>query len=205
MYQSMRSQAATTLRRLSRQQVGPEVEELLAREDELLSRYTVITGERISGQRIRIHGDYHLGQVLWTGRDFIIIDFEGEPARPLSERRIKRSPIRDVAGMLRSFDYATRTAMRSPWVQDLSAEEKAMLADWAQTWTHWVSATFLDHYFDVVGDGPLLPQTEEETRRLLHAQLLDKGMYEVAYELDHRPEWLPVPARGVLDLLDEGP
>ncbi len=205
MYQSMRTQAASTLRRLSRQQVGREVEELLAREEELLSRYAVVTGERISGQRIRIHGDYHLGQVLWTGRDFIIIDFEGEPARPLSERRIKRSPLRDVAGMLRSFDYATRTEMRSPWVQDLSPEEKASLAGWAQAWTHWVSATFLDHYFDVVGDGPLLPETAEETRRLLHAQLLDKAVYEVGYELDHRPEWLPVPVRGLLDLLDEGP
>jgi maltose alpha-D-glucosyltransferase/alpha-amylase len=107
--------------------------------------------------------------------------------------------------MLRSFDYATRTAMRSPWVQDLSVEERASLDNWAQVWTHWVSATFLDHYFDVVGDTPLLPQTEEETRRLLHAQLLDKAVYEVAYELDNRPEWLPVPVRGVLDLLDEGP
>ncbi len=205
MYQSMRTQAVATLRRLSQHQVGPEVEELLAREDELLSRYAVITGERISGQRTRIHGDFHLGQVLWTGRDFIIIDFEGEPARPLSERRIKRSPLRDVAGMLRSFDYATRTAMRWPWVQDLSPEEKTSLADWAQAWTHWVSATYLDHYFDVVGDSPLLPETEEETRRLLHAQLLDKAVYEVGYELDNRPDWLPVPVRGLLDLLDEGP
>jgi maltose alpha-D-glucosyltransferase/alpha-amylase len=205
MYQSMRSQAVATLRRLSQQQVGPEVEELLAREDELLSRYAVVTGERISGQRTRIHGDFHLGQVLWTGRDFIIIDFEGEPARPLSERRIKRSPLRDVAGMLRSFDYATRTAMRWPWVQDLSPEEKTSLADWAAAWTHWVSATYLDHYFDVVGDSPLLPETEEETRRLLHAHLLDKAVYEVGYELDNRPDWLPVPVRGLLDLLDEGP
>jgi maltose alpha-D-glucosyltransferase/alpha-amylase len=205
MYQSMRSQAVATLRRLSQQQVGPEVEELLAREDELLSRYAAVTGERISGQRARIHGDFHLGQVLWTGRDFIIIDFEGEPARPLSERRIKRSPLRDVAGMLRSFDYATRTAMRWPWVQDLSQEEKTFLADWAQAWTHWVSATYLDHYFDVVGDSPLLPETEDETRRLLHAQLLDKAVYEVGYELDNRPDWLPVPVRGLLDLLDEGP
>jgi maltose alpha-D-glucosyltransferase / alpha-amylase len=205
LYQSMRSQAVTTLRRLGVHEVGPEVEELLARQDELFARFAVVTGEKISGQRIRVHGDYHLGQVLWTGRDFIIIDFEGEPARPLSERRIKRSPLRDVAGMLRSFDYATRTAMRSPWVEDLSTEERASLADWAQSWSHWVSATFLDHYFEVAGDSPLLPQTEEETRRMLHALLLDKAVYEIAYELDNRPDWLPVPVRGVLDLLDEGP
>jgi maltose alpha-D-glucosyltransferase / alpha-amylase len=205
LYQSMRTQAGATLRRLSREQAGPEVEELIARQDELLSRFAVLTGERISGQRIRTHGDYHLGQVLWTGRDFVIIDFEGEPMRPLGERRIKRSPLRDVAGMLRSFDYATRTAMRWPWVQDLSPEARGSLAEWARSWTHWVSATFLGHYFEVAGDSPLLPETADETRRMLHALLLEKAVYEIGYELDNRPDWLPVPVRGILDLLDEGP
>ena len=205
LYQSMRSQAAGTLRRLTRIRIMPGVEELLDREHELLSRFAVITGDRISGQRIRIHGDYHLGQVLWTGRDFIIIDFEGEPARPLGERRIKRSPLRDVAGMLRSFDYVSRTAMRSPWVEDLSPESRASLADWARAWTHWVSATFLGHYFEVAGDAPLLPETVDARRRMLHAHLLDKALYEVNYELDHRPDWLDIPVRGLLDLLDEGP
>ncbi|HEX5936857.1 MAG TPA: maltose alpha-D-glucosyltransferase [Actinomycetota bacterium] len=205
LYQSMRSQAVATVRRLGRHEAGPEVEELLARQDELLSRFAVVTGDRISGQRIRLHGDFHLGQVLWTGRDFIVIDFEGEPARPLSERRIKRSPLRDVAGMLRSFDYASRTAMRSPWVEDLSPDSRASLAEWARAWTAWVSATFLGHYFEVAGDSPMLPESEDETRRMLHAMLLDKAVYEVGYELDHRPEWLAIPVRGVLDLLDEGP
>ena len=205
LYQSMRSQAAATLRRLGRIRIMPGVEELLDREHELLTRFSMITGDRISGQRIRIHGDFHLGQVLWTGRDFIIIDFEGEPARPLSERRIKRSPLRDVAGLLRSFDYATRTAMRSPWVEDLSQESRASLSDWARAWTHWVSATFLGHYFEIAGDGPLLPETLDERRRMLHAHLLDKALYEVAYELDNRPDWLDVPIQGLLELLDEGP
>jgi maltose alpha-D-glucosyltransferase/alpha-amylase len=205
LYQQMRTQAAATLRRLGRDHAGAEVEELLARQDELSARFGVLTGDRISGHRIRIHGDYHLGQVLWTGRDFIIIDFEGEPARPLSERRIKRTPLRDVAGMLRSFDYAARTAMRWPWVEDLAPERKASLAEWARSWTRWVSATFLGHYFEVAGDSPLLPETVDETRRILHALLLDKAVYEVSYELDNRPDWLSVPVRGVLDLLDEGP
>jgi maltose alpha-D-glucosyltransferase / alpha-amylase len=205
LYQSMRSQAAATLRRLARTETGPEVEEVLARQDELMARFAVVTGDRISGERIRTHGDFHLGNVLWTGRDFIIIDFEGEPARPISERRIKRSPLRDVAGMLRSFDYAAREAMRSPWVEDLSEESRASLGDWARTWTRWVSATFLGHYFEVAGDSPMLPQSEDELRRMLHAQLLEKAVYEIGYELDHRPDWLNVPVRGVLDLLDEGP
>jgi maltose alpha-D-glucosyltransferase/alpha-amylase len=205
LYQSMRTQAVATLRRLGQHEAGPDVEELLARQDELLSRFAVLTGDRITGQRIRLHGDYHLGQLLWTGRDFIVIDFEGEPARPLSERRIKRSPLRDVAGMLRSFDYATRTVMRSPWIEDLSADSRSSLAGWARAWTAWVSATFLGHYFEVVGDSPLLPEGEDETRRMLHAMLLDKALYEIGYELDHRPDWLSVPVRGLLDLLDEGP
>jgi maltose alpha-D-glucosyltransferase/alpha-amylase len=205
LYQSMRSQAAATFRRLTRIRIVPGVEELLDRQEELLSRFSVLTGDRISGQRIRTHGDFHLGQVLWTGRDFIIIDFEGEPARPLSERRIKRSPLRDVAGMLRSFDYATRTAMRSPWVEDLSFEARESLGEWARAWTHWVGATFLGHYFEIAGDSPLLPETPDERRRMLHAHLLDKALYEVAYELDNRPDWLDVPVAGVLELLDEGP
>jgi maltose alpha-D-glucosyltransferase/alpha-amylase len=205
LYQAMRNQAAATFRRLSRIRIMPGVEELLDRQDELLSRFSVITGERISGQRIRLHGDFHLGQVLWTGRDFILIDFEGEPARPLGERRIKRSPLRDVAGMLRSFDYVARSALRWEWVEDLPSEARSTLEEWARVWSHWVAATFLGHYFEIAGDGPLLPETLEERRRMLHAHLLDKAMYEVSYELDHRPDWLDVPVRGVLDLLDEGP
>jgi maltose alpha-D-glucosyltransferase / alpha-amylase len=205
LYQAMRTQATGTLRRLTRIRIVPGVGEVLARQGEVPSRFAVITGERISGQRIRTHGDFHLGQVLWTGRDFVIIDFEGEPARPLSERRIKRSPLRDVAGMLRSFDYATRTAMRSPWVEDLSFEARGSLGEWAKAWTHWVSATFLGHYFEIAGTSPLLPETQDERRRMLHAYLLDKAMYAVAYELDNRPDWLDVPVAGVLELLDEGP
>ena len=205
LYQSMRSQAAATFRRLARIRIVPGVEELLDRQEELLSRFSVITGDRISGQRIRTHGDYHLGQVLWTGRDFVIIDFEGEPARPLSERRIKRSPLRDVAGMLRSFDYATKTAMRSPWVEDLPMESRESLGRWARAWSHWVAATFLGHYFEIAGDSPLLPETQDERRRMLHAHLLDKALYEVGYELDNRPDWLDVPVTGLLELLDEGP
>src|SRR6185503_21187461 len=156
---------------------------VLELEPTIRKRFRQIRDRRITAARIRCHGDFHLGQVLFTGKEFLIIDFEGEPARPLSERRIKRSPLRDVAGMLRSFDYATRTAMRSPWVEDLSPEERTSLAGWARSWSHWVSATFLDHYFEVAGDSPLLPQTEEEIRRMLHALLLDKAVYEIGYEL----------------------
>ena len=90
-------------------------------------------------------------------------------------------------------------------VEDLSPESRASVAGWARAWTAWVSATFLGHYFEVAGDSPMLPETEDETRRMLHAMLLDKAVYESGYELDHRPDWLPVPVRGVLDLLDEGP
>ena len=112
------------------------------------------------GQRIRVHGDLHLGQVLYTGRDFVILDFEGEPARPLSERRLKRSPLRDVAGMLRSFDYAARAAIAEMVARGtVRSQERAeeLLAGRAAEWVAWVSAAFLRGYFDAMDGTGLLP------------------------------------------------
>jgi maltose alpha-D-glucosyltransferase/alpha-amylase len=198
----MRSQAALAIRRLrlARPDV-PGVEELLERADEVRARFEVVTATRIRGQRIRTHGDFHLGQVLYTGRDFVIIDFEGEPARPLGERRIKRSPLRDVAGMLRSFDYAGATALRAPWADHLGAPHE-VIEHWVAAWRAWVSNAFLAGYLDAMSDGGLLPPTDDERVRLLFAHLLDKAVYELGYELDHRPDWIQTPVRGVLELLE---
>jgi maltose alpha-D-glucosyltransferase/alpha-amylase len=205
MLQSLTSEVRRTFRRLRRgAELVPEVAALLGREEEVLGRIDRLLADPIGGVRIRHHGDYHLGQVLWTGRDVVIIDFEGEPARPLSERRIKRSALRDVAGMLRSFDYAAETALRSPAAASIAEHLPDRVEPWARRWANEASAAFLASYLETVRAGPheVLPPTDEETERLLGALLLEKATYELRYELDHRPEWLATPARGLTQLLD---
>ena len=137
------------------------------------------------GKRIRHHGDLHLGQVLWANGDWLVIDFEGEPARPLPERRLKASPLRDVAGMLRSFTYAVRVA-------DVDAEIERRARE-----------RFLAGYYAAVRDAGILPPPET-TARLLRVFELEKAVYELRYELAHRPDWVPVPVAGIVRLLEEG-
>jgi maltose alpha-D-glucosyltransferase/alpha-amylase len=152
--------------------------------------------------RIRTHGDYHLGQVLYTGNNFVIIDFEGEPARSLGERRIKRSALRDVAGMLRSFEYAAYTALFGSVERGLLSEEEASrLQPWARFWSQWVGSSFLRAYLPPVTAAGLIPSDRDAVRRLLHVLLLDKSVYELGYELNNRPAWARIPIRGILELL----
>ncbi|RLC94508.1 MAG: alpha-amylase, partial [Chloroflexi bacterium] len=129
--------------------------------------------------------------------------FEGEPARPVSERRLKRSPLRDVASMIRSFHYAAHAALLGQAPTVIRVEDMPLLEEWARYWYLWVSATFLKAYLEVAEDSPLLPQDPEEFKVLLDAYLLDKAMYELSYELNNRPDWLKVPIEGVLQLLEE--
>jgi maltose alpha-D-glucosyltransferase/alpha-amylase len=205
LYQSMRTQAGRILRRLGRRRSeAPEALELLARQDEVLAAFAVLTEGRIRGLRLRCHGDYHLGQVLWTGGDFVIVDFEGEPGRPVGERRIKRSPLRDVAGMLRSFDYAEATALRAPWMDTIAGDSDSVHRA-ARSWTRWVSAAFFRGYLETAEGGAFLPPTADELGRLLFAHRLDKAIYELGYEMDHRPELMGTPLRGILELVEEGP
>jgi maltose alpha-D-glucosyltransferase/alpha-amylase len=209
-YQHMRSQATKTfqaLRKKARELPAafrPEVDGLLAREQEVMARFHEVLERKISALRIRTHGDYHLGQVLYTGRDFVIIDFEGEPGRPLSERRIKRSALRDVAGMLRSFNYAPHAVLLGR-VSGLVREEDAPLLDRAaRYWHRWISSIFLARYLEVSRTGAIIPATDAELSVLLRAYLLEKALYEVVYEMNNRPDWLGIPLRGILQLLDEG-
>jgi maltose alpha-D-glucosyltransferase / alpha-amylase len=150
----------------------------------------------------RIHGDYHLGQVLFTGSDFVIIDFEGEPARSLAERRKKRSPLQDVAGMLRSFHYAAYAPLLQNAEMKTSPEEMQFLGAWAQYWQKWVSATFLKTYLEVAGNAIFIPKVEEELALLLDVYLLDKAIYELGYELNNRPTWVRIPLDGISQLLN---
>jgi maltose alpha-D-glucosyltransferase/alpha-amylase len=203
-YQSMRNGLRRTFQLLAKHQrtaKSPEIEAMLGREREVLARMARVMGRRIPVEKIRIHGDYHLGQVLDTGRDFVIIDFEGEPARPISERRLKRSALRDVAGMLRSFHYAAHTGLaRQITVRDVDIPTAA---PWADIWYEYVSRVFLQSYLATAGERrSFLPWEPEDLKILLEAYLLDKAVYEVAYELNNRPDWLRVPLRGIAQILD---
>jgi maltose alpha-D-glucosyltransferase/alpha-amylase len=206
-YQSMRNLTARVLQLLRARinylpdQVKGEAIRALECEDAVFQRFHAVLEQTITAMRIRVHGDYHLGQVLYTGKDFVIIDFEGEPARSLTERRLKRSPLRDVAGMLRSFHYAAHHAIfaRLSRPEDLPAMEQ-----WAAFWQLWVSAGFLQSYLEVAGQGGFLPREEEQFQVLLDAFCLEKAMYELGYELNNRPEWVKLPIQGILQLLQAG-
>jgi maltose alpha-D-glucosyltransferase/alpha-amylase len=151
---------------------------------------------------MRVHGDYHLGQVLYTGRDFFIIDFEGEPARSLSERKRLRSPLVDVAGMLRSFHYAAFGAL----TQDIPGsqvrrEDREALAPWAHAFYRSSARYFLSSYFKEVEPLGILPRDPAQRAVLLEVHLMEKALYELVYELNNRPNWVELPLRGIASLL----
>jgi maltose alpha-D-glucosyltransferase / alpha-amylase len=149
--------------------------------------------------KIRVHGDYHLGQVLWSEGDFYILDFEGEPARPLEERRSKESPLKDVAGMLRSFSYAAYAALFAHSAG--RADEFDRVEPWARVWERWTSAAFLKAYLAVAGGAPILPADPAQRAALLDLFLVDKALYELNYELNNRPEWARIPLHGLAEWL----
>jgi maltose alpha-D-glucosyltransferase / alpha-amylase len=175
-------------------------EQILAREGEIDRWLERVTRRRIDVVRIRVHGDYHLGQVLWTGEDFLIIDFEGEPGRPLSQRRFKRNPLRDVAGMLRSLEYGSAAALRDGRHR---VEDIPLLQQWAGAWAQWTSASFLGGYLDRIAGSRLVPPNDGDLELLLRFFLLEKVVYEIGYELNNRPEWVEIPMRGLLNLLQQ--
>jgi maltose alpha-D-glucosyltransferase/alpha-amylase len=212
LFQSMRNLAMQNLRLLRKQlkalpeDVVPLAERVLAREAEIIQRYRPLFEQRMVARRIRVHGDYHLGQVLWTGRDFVILDFEGEPAVALGERRIKRSPLRDVAGMMRSFQYAAYAGLYQQVERgSLPPENLAGFEPWARCWNRVVSRAYLRSYLEALGPSELLPASAEHRQLLLQASLMNKAVYELGYELNHRPDWLRIPLRGILELLEPAP
>jgi maltose alpha-D-glucosyltransferase/alpha-amylase len=180
-----------------------EAEQVLAAEGEIREKFRSLLHGKITAHRTRIHGDLHLGQVLYTGKDFVIIDFEGEPSRPLSERRIKRSPLRDVAGMLRSFQYASYAVlMGQAEGVSLRRDDAASLEMAARLWHRWISAIFVRSYLETAGSGDFLPKEMNEVRVMLDAYVLEKALYELGYELNNRPDWVRIPLRGILELLE---
>jgi maltose alpha-D-glucosyltransferase/alpha-amylase len=184
------------------QEACPLAETIIGCEAEILQRIHSTFASPIETMRIRIHGDYHLGQVLYTGSDFIIIDFEGEPARSLAERRTKRFALQDVAGMLRSFHYAAFAS----WMAPLPGTNRPHIAaneliSWAETWAAWVSCRFLNSYLKQAGQDGYLPSSREKLIDLLHSHILEKAIYELGYELNNRPAWVGIPLAGISALL----
>jgi len=173
---------------------------IIASEKEIYRQIKRILNVKIKGQKIRIHGDYHLGQVLFTGKDFVIIDFEGEPARTLSERRLKYSPLRDVAGMIRSFHYAAFYSLfKNPHIK---SEAIPALEPWAELWYRCVSVTFLSSYLETIKNSDLVPKEKEELEILLQSLLLEKALYELGYELNNRPELVIIPLKGIKNVIE---
>jgi maltose alpha-D-glucosyltransferase/alpha-amylase len=209
LYQSLRNQARQTFSLVARmvsrlpEAIQADAREVLAADATIEAKFRALLADRLTAQRIRIHGDYHAGQVLYTGRDVVIIDFEGEPLRPLSERRRKRSALVDVAGMIRSFHYAAHGLLRDPAASGSAARAADLpaLEPWIAFWYQWVAATFLRGYREAAGNAIFIPTTDEEFARLLDAFLLEKAIYEVSYELNNRPDWVRIPLRGVRELV----
>jgi len=168
----------------------PSLAPIAGRGEEVRDRLRLLSNIGPVGRVIRHHGDYHLGQVLWSDQDdWLVLDFEGEPARSLPERRRKRSPLRDVAGMLRSFAYVAQAA---PILRGGTAPDG---------WEDRCRQSFLDGYLSVV-DPSLLPAGEAAIARLLSVFELEKAVYELRYELDNRPDWVDIPVAGILRILE---
>jgi len=198
---NVRSEAEKTLDML-KERVGqlpaaivPEAEFLLSRRQTLLERIESAVPEPPQGLKTRHHGDYHLGQVLLKRNDFIIVDFEGEPARPLAERRIKHSALRDVAGMLRSFTYARRTAMQRCSVQ--TADDCGRWDALVEKWENDVRHTFISTY-DSIARPAGIYESLEDVLPLLRLFEVEKALYETRYELGNRPDWTPIPLRALI-------
>jgi maltose alpha-D-glucosyltransferase/alpha-amylase len=173
---------------------------VLSRRRAILSKFAALSAGRTRALRTRVHGDYHLGQVLRAKGDFVLLDFEGEPARSLAERRAKQSPMKDVAGMLRSFSYAAYTALDQSTAR--RPQDRDVFEPWARMWEAAVSAEFLASYRETTRGSAIVPADEAAFDALLDVYLLDKALYELVYELNNRPDWVGIPLSGILKLSD---
>jgi maltose alpha-D-glucosyltransferase/alpha-amylase len=210
LFQSLRNLMRQNFQLLNRQKSGLPTEvqtlaqQVLAQEPAILKIFRGLYENRLVATRTRHHGDFHLGQVLYTGKDFLIIDFEGEPALSISERRLKRSPLQDVAGMIRSFHYAAFTALlRQNERGALPAEQLENLVAWSRFWSRWVSALYYRAYLNAAKNASFIPPNERDLQIMMDAFILRKAIYELGYELNNRPGWVKIPLQGILDILGE--
>lgn len=202
LFQSMRNQTESTIGALSKvvskmdDDVAVDAKKLIKSKKEILDTFHKSLMKEVSGHRIRIHGDYHLGQLLYTGKSFVVIDFEGEPLKPTGERRLKRSPLRDVAGMLRSFHYAAMMPAGDSSADFETVERLGTI------WYRIVASVFLKRYRSEKKLQGIIPN-EKAFETTLTAYLLEKALYEVLYEIQSRPHMARLPIRAVLELIQE--
>lgn len=208
-YHSMQTAARRVFYRLGTAMPGFDadtremVEKLLTVEHDVLKYIQIFNQKEFSAQKIRIHGDYNLARLLYTGKDFIITDFEGEPARSLSERRIKRSPLRDVAGMIRSFHRAAYSLLNADYSR-IRSEDAAFLVQWADYWYQQAAGCFLNSYLATVAEADFFPHDRADLKSLLDIFIIDRALYELANGLDDAPEQIGIPIRGIMAVLEGG-
>ncbi len=206
-YQSIQGLIQKTFRMAEKElkkmspELRAETESVLKLEKPILDTVRRIVTKKFTTVKTRIHGDYHLGQVLFTGKDFTIMDFEGEPARSLSERKLKRSPFRDVAGMIRSFHYVCYSAIFLE--STFRTEDAELLVSWIEPWYHYIGGIFLSSYLEAAGEASFIPEDRQEIDILMRTFLLEKAVYELGYEINNRPDWVIIPIRGIRSLLGE--
>jgi maltose alpha-D-glucosyltransferase / alpha-amylase len=205
--QTLETDAEAMLGRLQRERSRlPEkatesAAQLLAARDGLITTIRTLLPDEIVAQKTRLHGDYHLGQTIVVQNDFYIVDFEGEPSRPLIDRRAKSSPLRDVAGMIRSFDYAAVTAVRH--LAETRAAAEPRMTELAESWRQHAVAGFRAAYRKTMRGCSAYPAVKKQANDLIAFFTLEKAVYEVSYELANRPLWVDIPLRGILGILNK--
>jgi maltose alpha-D-glucosyltransferase/alpha-amylase len=209
LYQSLRNLCQGTFDVLRRRlpdlpvEARAEAERVAALQAHILKQARDVLDRRVGALRMRIHGDLHLGHVLWTGRDFVIIDFQGERSRSLSTRRLKRSPLQDVAGMIRSLHFAaSRGLSRHVTQAGIPSELSSALEPWALYWSLWASSAFLRSYLRTTDQASFLPTTREELSGLLFVHLLEEALRELAYELERRPDSIGPSLQSIARLIE---
>jgi maltose alpha-D-glucosyltransferase/alpha-amylase len=206
--QSHRTLARQTLAALRRRlrtlpaEARADAQRLVDAEAEVIRRMRSAFQRRFTGARTRYHGAFHLGQALYTGKDFVLLLSEGEASRSAADRRVKRSPLRDVATMLRSLHYAAAHEFSAGGTtSSVRREDLPVLEPWARFWRTWASVSFLQRYLATAAGSPLVPQTPAELQAALDTYMMEKALREIEYELEARPDWVRIPILGILEVM----
>ncbi|TBW29083.1 maltose alpha-D-glucosyltransferase [Gramella sp. KN1008] len=206
LYSGLQTLTRTSLEKLKSvlqdlpEDVREEAREVIGLKQEILKCFRNIYHHKISVMKIRTHGDYHLKQILWTGREYIMNSFEGDPSKSFSERRIRRSAMRDLAAMIRSLHYAAYSNILS--AEYAQQRKEGNLEEWAETWHYYISRLYIKAYLENAGNSDFVPKDPEDFKILMNTFLLEKALYELNFEIQNRPEWIIIPIRGIKAVIE---